>query len=300
MQPRRTMTDRNVYLWGAGLSAVGLALLLAARAAAGEPLALALVAYAVVQAVVLRWGLLVYGAPGALGALALSAFAGPLLAAGGGLGAAAAWLLVGYATSRCLLDPTLQGTLAIAAAVLLAGWLAGAAASVPALGVYALLLALVRAWTVARWEPRGRVLQASLVALVAGWGMALAAGWLIGRVAPGALWLAAAKGAGPPGSACWPLALVPLLLTAARPWRAERRASDLAWLIGLLAIGGVAPVAAVVPFAALLAGAGWDAARPPWLRRAASALVVLHVAGGAAWALVARAEVSPAAVERAV
>ncbi|MDX2170610.1 MAG: hypothetical protein SF182_26290 [Deltaproteobacteria bacterium] len=295
------MTERTGYLSGAALIVAGAACLVVARGAAPLPL----VAYLVVQAVVLRWGMLVYGAPGAVGAVALSAFAPPLIAGDGGIGAAAGWTLAAFTLSRCLLDPTVQWALAIAAAGLLALVLGGSHSLVVPLLSYSAVLALWRAATAERWERRGRVLQAGLVAAAAGWGtLALLLG-VFGHCShlpevddisrrPASVQLAAAPpaDAAPRGGAA-PVALVPLLLAALRPWRPQRRYSDGAWIAAVVTLllapppGGWAM--AVTPFFALLAGASWDAARPLWARRAAGALVAAQALVGLAGLLAGRA-----------
>lgn len=283
------MTDRNAYLLGAAMIAAG-ACLLAARVPAAVPTGIA--AYVLLQAVVLRWGMLVYGAPGALGGLALSAFATPLLAGDAGLGAAAAWTLTAHVLTRALLDPTIQASLAIGAAGLAAVVLAGTPAIVPPLIVYSVLLALWRCLSAERWERRGRVLQASLVAALGGWTALLAVVAAIGHFShlpevedfsalSGSMLVAAAVPA-VPGGGLAALPLVPLLLAALRPWRGQRRYSDGAWLAALLCVvlsNRSASAAAMAPLLALLGGACWDAARPRWARRAATGLAALQGIG---------------------
>jgi len=287
------MTDRTVYLFGAAATAAGAGLMLAVQQPGTS--GLAWIAYLIMQAVVLRWGLAVYGPAGGLAALLVSACAAPLLGEAG-LGAAAAWVLSAYVTARCLSDPTIQSVLAIGLAALATVALSGRPALLPPLLGYALLLALLRTATAQRWEPRGRVLHASLAAALLGWGMVAAIAWLFGRVAhlpavddfsaaPHALRLAAAAvDAAAPLGVAW--LCVPLLLVVLRPWRRQRRYSDGAWLLALLCVlaararrssGSDVEIAAVLPFVALLAGAAWDASRPQWLRRSASAMLALHV-----------------------
>jgi hypothetical protein len=300
------MTERTGYLSGAALMAVGALCFVAAHGAAPLPLT----AYLVVQAVVLRWGMLVYGGPGALGALGLSAFAPVLLASDAGLGAAAGWTLTSFVLARCLLDPTVQWALAIAAAGLVALLLSGSAALATPLVAYSVLLALLRTATAERWERRRRVLQASLVAAAAGWAtLAL----LLGAVghcshlpavddisaAPPPLQLAAADAAPPASGGFGAVPLIPLLLAALRPWRAPRRFSDAAWVLAVLGLLAASPsggwAAAATPFLALLAGASWDAARPRWARRTATGLAAAQGLGTLAGLLMAPAVAQPGA-----
>jgi hypothetical protein len=285
------MTERTGYLSGVALMAIGAFCFIVVHGAAPQPLA----AYLIVQAVVLHWGMLVYGVSGALGALALSAFAPVLLASDAGLGGAAGWALTAFVLARCMLDPTVQWALAIAAAGLVALLLSGSATLAVPLIVYSALLALLRTATAERWERRWRVLQASLVAALIGWAtLAL----LLGGVghwshlpevddisAAPAIQFAAADSRAAPRAAGGVAAvpLIPLLLAALRPWRAQRRFSDAAWMLAVLVLvvgpppGGWA--AAVTPFLALLAGASWDAVRPSWARRAATGLAAVQGAG---------------------
>jgi hypothetical protein len=288
------MTDRTLYLFGAAGIAAGAAIMLLTQDPGAS--GLTWLAYLVVQGVVWRWGLQVYGATGGLAALWLSACAAPLLGAAG-LGAAAAWVLSAYVTARCLRDPSLQWALAIGLAGLAAMVMSGRPALLPSLLGYALLLALLRTATAERCEPRGRVLHGALAATLIGWALLAALGWLIGRIAPlpavddfsaapHAWRLAAASAADamPGGGIAWLCA--PLLLVLLRPWRRQRRYSDGAWLLAMLCVllaraRSAAPhdveLSAVLPFAALLGGAAWDADCAGWRRRLAAALLALHV-----------------------
>ena len=316
------MTDRTVYILGAAMTAAGAAIMLATQPPVAGPLAV--VAYVVLHAVVLRWGLLVYGGVGGLAALALSAFAVPLLSGSAGLGPAAGWALTACAVVRCLLDPTIQSTLTIATGGLVAVAF-GSPAILPPLIAYSLFVALLRTATAERWEPRRRVLQASLVATLIGWAVLAVVVWLVGRfshlpevddfsgVARGVQVAAAVlAGVNHTDHSGWHAALlVPLLLAALRPWRAQRRYSDASWLVALLCLlvptlwsateGQRTAAAVAVPFLALLAAACWDVSRPVWLRRMASLLLVLHVVGSITWVLAARqpAPALPAAVRPA-
>jgi len=328
------MTDRRAHTWGAAIVAAGGVLGLAGALWAGRPgllwrpLVFGLAAYVASGAVVLRWGLAVYGPRGALGALAAVAFAPgvlaalaapPLLAPAGGttLLGGFAQLAATYALARDLLDPTLQWTFLASGAILLVpigAFLQGSTA-VPTAGmaVLSLLLVAARVATAERWEGRVRVARASAVAVGLAWTAVLAVSLLVAaashlpspeeyssaRPAPSArrfnavLPVRAAEAAGadaaatpaprPAGAAALPLAA--LLLAAARPWRSQRRYSDIAWIAALLCLGaplwlawGESGGVFMAPFAALLAGGCWDSSRPAWARAAASAVVALQVA----------------------
>ena len=75
------MTERRTYVWGAAIIVAGALLGATAALSAGRsgslwrPFAIGLAAYVGMGALVLRWGLEVYGSRGALGAVALAAFA---------------------------------------------------------------------------------------------------------------------------------------------------------------------------------------------------------------------------------
>jgi hypothetical protein len=98
-----------------------------------------------------------------------------------------------------------------------------------------------------------------------------------------------AAGAGAPAlptAASWPAVLpsASLLLAALRPWRRERRYTDLGWLAVLLCLGVPLWMAwsepggvFMAPIAALLGGGCWDRSRPMLVRRVAAAVVGLQI-----------------------
>lgn len=311
------MTGRTAQGWSAVMVVAGGLLAATAVLRAGPPAPLwaaraaALTAYGGLAALTLGWGQAVYGAPGAVGAVGLLAFAPPALAGAAAcpLLAALAQLAAAYALMRCLLDPSVQWALfsglAIAAALPAAGlcgqWLPWAAACMAGFSV---LLVAARVLTAERWEPRARVARAGVVSVGLAWAvaalLALALTRLSSLPSPGeygragqplppfpAVRAAAAASAAHDGTVPSELPIVLLLLAALRPWRRQRRYTDATWLLALLclavplwraAVAWPNNLVAVVPILALLAGACWDAARPPWLRRAATAAVVLHAA----------------------
>jgi hypothetical protein len=225
----------------------------------------------------------------------LAALAAPaLLAPAGGttLAGGFAQLAATYAVMRSLLDPTLQWV-ALAglmiAAVPIGAFLHGSStAAMAALALLSLLLIAGRILTAERCEPRARVAQASAVSVGLAWAVALLTSGLVGIAAR------ASSGEGPaaafdapPEASAWPavLPLAALLLAAARPWRRRRRFSDAGWSAALLCLGvplwlawGEPGGVLMAPFAALLAGACWDASRPAWARHAATLVVVAQLA----------------------
>ena len=189
------MTDRQAYAWGAAIIAAGGLLGAAAALWAGRPgalwrpFAIGLIAYAASGALVLRWGLAVYGPRGALAATALNAFtpgvlaalaAPPLLAPAGGttLAGSAAQLAAAYALMRCLLDPTLAWALLASITILAApigAFLQGASSTVLAgLAVLSVVLVVARIATAERCEPRSRLVRASVASIALTWAVALA------------------------------------------------------------------------------------------------------------------------------
>lgn len=309
------MTARTAHRWSAALVAAGALLAATAALRVGPPAsvwarAAGLAAYGALGALTLCWGQAVYGAPGALAAVGLMAFAAPALAgvaAAGPLLAALAQLAAAYALMRCLLDPALQWTLlagvAIAAALPAAG-LCGQAVvwAAACMGGFSLLLVAARVLTAERSERRVRVAQAAVMSVGLAWAVAVVLAYAVARlsslpspaeygradrslqplrVLPAATAIAARADAEPVR-----IPIAPLVLTAVRPWRRQRRYSDAAWLLALFclavplwrAAAGSDNLVAVVPILALLAGACWDAPRPRWLRRAATAALALHVA----------------------
>lgn len=307
------MTHRRAHVWGAAIIAAGALLGVTAALWAGRPgslwrpLVIGLVSYAASGALVLRWGLEVYGAAGALGAVALVAFtpgvlaalaAPPLVAPAGGttLAGGFAQLAATYALMRCLLDPTLQWAVLaglVMVAVPIGAFLHGSStAAMVALAVLSLLLVAVRLLTAERCESRARVAQASAASVALAWALALAllACLLVvsAEHAPEAEGYATAFDAPPPSSVWWAvLPLAALLLAAARPWRRQRRFTDAGWSAALLCLGvplwlawGEPGGVFMAPFAALLAGACWDGARPAWARRAATLVVLAQMVAG--------------------
>ena len=286
-----------------------------------RPLVIGLIGDIATGLLVLRWGLEVYGRRGGLASAALFAFtpcvlaalaAPPLLAPAGGatvLGTFAQLAAV-YAAMRCLLDPSVQWALlaGVALAVVPVGAFLHGAAAAPMAGLAVLSLALVacRSLTAARCEARGRVAHAAAVSLGLAWAVALGIALLAAvashlpsaeeftqadTLAPSLLRVAASDPTAPPGAeapvarAAWPAALplAALLLAAARPWRRQRRYTDLGWIAALLCLGvllwflwGEPGGVFMTPIAALLAGACWDASRPRWARHAATLVVALQ------------------------
>ena len=188
------MTDRRAHAWGAAIVAAGGLLGAAAALWAGRPDALwrpfafGLLSYAASGALVLHWGLAVYGPRGALAAVAIAAFtpgvlaamaAPALLAPAGGttLLGSVAQLAAAYALMRCLLDPTAQWALLAGVAILAApigAFLQGASSTVLAgLGVFSLLLIVCRIATAERCEPRARMVRASVMSVALAWAVAL-------------------------------------------------------------------------------------------------------------------------------
>ena len=334
------MTDRRAHAWGAAIVAAGGLLGATAALWAGRPgslwrpLVIGLAAYVASGALVLRWGLAVYGPRGALGALALAAFtpavlaalgAPPLLAPAGGttLAGSFAQLAGGYALMRCLLDPTVQWALLAGVAILAApigAFLQGASATVLAgLGAASVVLIASRIATAERWEPRARVVRASIMSVTLAWAVALVVALLVAaasdlpsaqeysraRARRGAPLAAAriADGVVPVVAAAWAetdapraagsslagLPLAALLLAALRPWRRQRRYTDAGWVALLLCLGvplwlawGEPGGVFMAPVAALLAGACWDPSRPALARYAATAVVLVQVAAALA------------------
>jgi hypothetical protein len=276
------MNDRRAQAWGAAVIAAGALLGASAALWAGRPgelwrpLAIGLTAYVASGLLVLRWGLEVYGARGALGAVALAVFtpgtlaalaAPPLLAPAGGttLAGGLALLAAAYALMRCLLDPTLQWALIAGVAILAApvgAFLHGAAAT-PALVLAALSLLLVvcRIATAERCEPRARVVRSSVAAVAVAWIVPLAImlavfaashlpspeEYAAAHPAPAVLRVSsvdtsAMRAAGAPPdddrSSIAALPVAALLLALLRPWRRERRYNDAGWAAALLCLGG--------------------------------------------------------------
>jgi hypothetical protein len=193
------MTHRRAHVWGAAIIAAGAMLGATAALYAGRPgllwrpLAIGLVSYVVNAALVLRWGLEVYGPRGALGALSLFSFtpcvlaalaAPPLVAPAGGttLAGGLAQLVAMYALSRGLLDPALPWILLAGVAILavpIGAFLHGSpSAVVGGLAAASLLAVVGRVLSADRCESRARVAQASSAAVGLAWALALA-GFLI-------------------------------------------------------------------------------------------------------------------------
>lgn len=274
------MTDRRAHAWGAAIVAAGGLLGAAAALWAGRPgslwrpFAIGLAAYLASAALVLRWGLAVYGRRGALAAAALTAFtpgllaalaAPPLLAPAGGttVAGSCAQLAAAYALMRCLLDPTALWALLAGVAILAApigAFLQGAPSTVlAALAVLSLVLIACRIATAERCEPRARLMRASLVSVALAWAVALAIVLLVGAAShlpaaqeystaapPGQTGTivpvaaaAAAQADGPPAGdvSLAGLPIAALLLAAARPWRRQRRYTDAGWVATLLCLG---------------------------------------------------------------
>jgi hypothetical protein len=241
----------------------------------------------------------------------LGAAAAPALSAGGvatPMLATFAQLAAGYALMRCLLDPTAQWALVAGLTIAVApvGAVEHAAVVLSGLAVFSIVLIACRAMTAERCEVRRRVARASAVAVGMAWLVALVLVLLIAaasdlpsageytRRAPdsvGVMRIAAVESPaalppydGPSARAAW-LASAPiaaLLLAAVRPWRRQRRYTDAGWLAALLCLGVPAWFladrggACATPFAALLAGACWDASRSARARRAATVVAALQ------------------------
>lgn len=307
------MANRNAYAWGACILAAGALLAVAVLWRLG-PASAAPAVVAVdltLGAALLHCALAIYGAAGALGAVALMALSPQVMAWNGAVWpslAAMAQLAAVYTLMRCVLDPTAQGALAAGVAIaasVLAAALLGEPPAAGALGVvaFSLLLVAARTWTAEPPERRRRVAHAAVVSMALAWGVA------------GALLLVAARVAtlpspddfsALPSSSIQPVAVtavatersaggvvpastgvVPVVLAALRPWRRQRRYSDLAWLLALgclalplwrAAAGWPNAFAVVMPPLAVLAGGSWDAWRPAWARRAATVVVIVHAA----------------------
>jgi hypothetical protein len=153
-----------------------------------RPLLIGLSAYAAGGALVLRWGLEVYGTHGALAATALAAFTPGVLAALAAppqVAPAGATTLAGsvvqvaalYALMRCLLDPALTWAALAGVAIVavpVGAFLHGAEAT-PLVGLAVLSVVLVacRVLTSERSESRARVAQASAVSVALAWSVAL-------------------------------------------------------------------------------------------------------------------------------
>jgi hypothetical protein len=302
------MTVKRAHGWGAVIIGGGVLLSLnlfrTTPPASLAELLLAVGAYAALNALVLHWGLIVYGPPGALGALALTATTGAVLAGTSMLIVALALLAAAYVLMRCLLDPTVQWALLAGvtiAAVLFTALIVLAPNAMGWLVPYSLLLVVVRAVAAERNERRYRVLQAALVSILVAWAVAIAAIWTVALVstlptaeeysrAESIHWVVAVE----PAAAAWRWSDAPivlLLLAACRPWRRQRRYSDAGWLLGAVGLGlpfwratvawaGASAAAPAVPFLALLAGAWWDAHGSALRRRVATAAVLMHVAAG--------------------
>lgn len=184
------MTIRRAYACGAALVLGGALLGITAAWSIGRPdslvrsLLIAATAYIAGGALVLRWGLDVYGPRGAVWATALYAFTPPLLAAVAApslqapAGAAVlagmlAQLVATYALTRCLLDPTLQWVLVAGLAIVAApigAFLHGDGAAVlVAMGGFSLLLVVWRTATADRCESARRVARGSAVSAALAW-----------------------------------------------------------------------------------------------------------------------------------
>jgi len=279
------MTVRRAHAWGAAIIAAGALLGLTAALWAGRPgslwrpLLFGLVAYAASGALVLRWGLAVYGPGGALGALSLAAFtpgvlaalaAPPLTAPAGGttLIGAVAQLAAAHALMRCLLDPTAQWALAAGAAMVVVpiGAFLHGSESAPMIGlaVFSVFLIIWRAVTAEPWERRARIVQASVVSVGLAWAVALAATLLVTALAhlPSAGEYTRAEPSEPAAVAwhsdSYPLSVVrcPLFISEPTTDNGQRATGN-----GTRATGNGQPAASSWPLAALLL-----AAVRPWRR----------------------------------
>ncbi len=306
------MADRATYSWavvilGSGLAA-GLVAMFRAGALGAAPAALALGAAAGV--VVLGVALPTYGARGALGALALTAWSPAVMGWDGALRPAVAalgQLVVVHVSMRCAFDPTLQWSLAagvaIAAAALAASSLGQSpAASGVSLAAFSLLLIAIRTATAEPAERRGRVLHGACAATALAWSVA------------GAIWYVAASYASLPSpqdfsshdspvhraafaaidaSSAAPVSLptgtavAAVVLAVLRPWRRQRRYADATWLLALAVLAlplwsaaRLLPgaIAVLMPPLAVLAGACWDPWRPKYAQRCATLLVIAQIA----------------------
>jgi hypothetical protein len=308
------MTNRGLYACAAGVLAVGCLLAGTAvlRVAPLSALPAALAVYLALGVLVLIGGLSSYGPSGALAALLLVALCPPVMVWAAEVVpslAALAQFAAAYALMRCLLDPTVQWSI-VTGLVVGVEIVAAALGQRPVTGVvgaaaFSLLLIGVRTVTAAPGERRLRVAHAAIVATALVWAIALAMLTLVGerstlpspgdfssarvpaiqRAAFTSPALAAPSGTGSSASAC----LAAVLLAILRPWRRQRTYSDATWLL-LLACMALPlwraatewpnAFAVMMPPLALLAGACWDASRPAWARRAATAALAVHVAIG--------------------
>jgi len=227
-----------------------------------------------------------------------------------------AQLAAAYALMRCLLDPAFQWALVAGVAIAtvpVGAFLHGSpVAPLAGLAVFSLLLVVARTLTAERLEARARVAQASAVSVGLAWAVAGAIVLVVAAAshlpsageysdatrpaAPaglGADIIAVADAASTDVAPSAParaaglssLPLAALLLAFARPWRRQRRYTDIGWLAALCCFGVPLWVAwgepggvFMSPVAALLAGACWDKSRPKWARRAAALVVGVQVA----------------------
>ena len=269
---------------------------------------IALVLYAALCGLVFAWGREIYGVPGALAAIIVTLTTALILRqfepTAADIAASCLLLAAAYTLTRCLLQPSFQ-------AALLAGVAMGGAQLVryAAVELYAgaLLMLGARVATAERTESRRRVLHAGvtslLVAAVAarlitgGAGAVQQSGVLRGlplmqpqpeppvadRAAQGEP-LTRHAGSAPVEPVATvlrtPLPLVALVLM--RPWRRQRRYTDLVLLLPVVwslvdfrVTSSVRPAALVAacPFLALLMGANWDYMRSRALRVFASLLL---------------------------
>ena len=306
------MVDRATYSWAAVILGSGLAAALAAMFRAGDfaaaPAALG-VGVAIGVAVLIS-ALPMYGARGARGALALTAWSPALMGWDGTIRPAAAalgQLVVVHVLMRCAFDPTLQWSLAAGVAIGAAALAATALGQSPAasgvsLAAFSLLLIAIRVATAEPAERRGRVLHAACAATALAWSVAGAVWFLAASCASlpspqdfssrasavqRAAFAAVDATNAAPVSLPTGTAVAAVALAVLRPWRRQRRYADATWLLALavlaLPLWLVArplpgALAVLMPPLALLAGACWDARRPKYAQHCATLLVIAQIA----------------------
>jgi hypothetical protein len=306
------MVDRATYGWAAVILGAALAAALAAMVRAGAlgaaPAALAVGAATGIA--VLSSALPMYGARGALGALALTAWSPALMGWNGTVRPAVAalgQLVVVHVLMRCAFDPTLQWSLAAGGAIAAAALAASALGQSPAasgvsLAAFSLLLIAVRTATAEPAERRGRVLHAACAATALAWSIAGAIWYLAASYASlpspqdftardaavhRAAFAAIDAGGAAPESLPTGTAVAAVVLAVLRPWRRQRRYADATWLLALAVLAlplwsAARPlpgaIALLMPPLAVLAGACWDAWRPKYAQRCAAVLVIAQIA----------------------